>query len=281
MKVGWFKMADKMMRIAGRSVLGKAKPFKLTEEGELVTFPNDRTFQEVLQDSQDSVSTGKVMDISGRRSVIINVTGDFVANITLVVQLTKGGFRQQLFNLIEAGSGEKIEDGRLTKKGVYVADISGFSTLATRVNEIEEGNVTISVEAVTVPNILIENAKRLELIDAVNKPRNVLLYSGETEVEKGEIKRIGNNLAQDFVMVYAVVKVDVPHDAQLDFSFTTSLDDFSVSSPPIHAFSIKKEGSPLRLCSDWIEVKGDRVSLIVTNNSEVKQNYKIAFFGVR
>lgn len=278
-------MADKMMRIAGRSELGKAKPFKVTEDGDLIISPNDRSSNETLQDSRDTISTGKIMDVSGRRSAIINVTGEFVAEIGLFVQFEKGSGLRKYPHVVDAISGKKLDDGTIRKKGIYVADISGFSGLATRVEKIDSGNVTTMVEAVTTPNAIVENAKqfKVEVAELKNKARNIPIFIGEQEVLADELKGITAVDITDYVMVYVVVRVDTPHDAEVSFSFVGPKNDegFNTALPPLKVISLTKEESEVRYGSEWVEVKGARLLLNIKNNSDISQNYQIVLYGVR
>lgn len=212
-----------------------------------------------------NVMSGSNIHAEGYQSAIINVTGDFVADVVVMPNYAGTAFGTLQVKNLKTGAVTKV----ITSAGCYIVDLSGVSAFRVRVNAYTSG--TVSAAGLLLGKALSE--------DAISGGRNVLLA-----------KAFGVTVPASTSDHLAIEKVDVrkyPYQyivARTSSGMITAKLYYSPSvegdlGAPVPSITVM-EDVLTRGASEWIEAKGDVVSVLLDNNSDADKTYDVYLYGV-
>lgn len=211
------------------------------------------------------VASGSSIHAEGYQSAIINVTGDFVADVVVMPNYAGTAFGTLQVKNLKSGEVTKV----ITSAGCYIVDLSGVAAFRVRVNAYTSG--TVSAAGLLLGKPLSENT--------ISGGRNVLLAtafgvtvpantSNHKVIEKVDVRKYPYN--------YITVRASSGTiTSKLYYSSSVEGD----LGAPVPAITVMEEVLT-RGASEWIEAKGNIVSVLLDNNSDAEQTYDVYLYGV-
>lgn len=133
-------MADKMMRIAGRSEAGVAKAIKTDEQGNLEVSTKGKF--EVLHTGTTATGGGVVIDSSGMASGTLRVSGTFVATLGLQGRMSPS---HPWLELPVLNPSTKKAVTTFSTSGLYQFDCQGMNQVRLAIHQYTSGSINAEV----------------------------------------------------------------------------------------------------------------------------------------
>lgn len=232
------------------------------------------TYEEVqvLSNLQDT-GNGTLINVDGKSSVVLYVTGSFVA--TIVAQGSTGtsfppNTAEQAIKAYDVSDEKYVT--KITKPGVYVLENIGYSKFRVRVDRYTSGSVSVLARAFVEPIELGQSKER-------KKPRleRVAEKTGYKVSANQEVMAIPIFDCSDYVYLFVVARSNTAHSRRIAFNFSFSNQTLGPTYGDVYAIDDSKDRSK----SERIEPLSESVSLWVKNNDSAEHTYDIFVYGVR
>lgn len=228
---------------------------------------NKMVDQNTSLNSVSEVQSGKELDITNASTVIVRVTGDFVGKVIVgakaIDNTTTWGYWVENLD-----TGVPVKT--ITKSGLYLFRNCGYKTLSGRLAEWTSGTVTVDLIAFIASPTFENRKKNVEIANALG-----------VSVEAGAYTKVIDRLdISEYPFQYVTVRADSKHDFTVgiwycatnvaDASFPSTIGDITILS-----------GNQIRGYSEWVEAKGTKCEVYITNKDTVAHTYDLFLFGVR
>lgn len=235
-------------------------------------------YEEVqVHDNLQDTGGGNLVDVDGKSSVLLFVTGDFNAKI-----FTHGSIDGSTFPEYERNFNDSamlvydfLNDNYvrvITKAGVYLVENLGYKKLRVRVNEYTSGSVSV------LARVFVEPVAMGQLYNK-QKPRIVRLakLAGYSVNANTEVKAIDAMDCSDYVYLFVVSRSDSEHSRSIAFTFAFADGTLGATYGDVSAI----DDSEQRSKSERIEPLSEIFNLWVTNKDSQAHTYDIFVYGVR
>lgn len=224
--------------------------------------------------NQTATKIGNAMSAVGNSSefttvdqsvTIFVVTGTFVGKVKIYGNQTGTGSNIEYKKIIDLSTGTYIP--LITAPGLYAVENNGlFTKMWGRVSQYTSGSVTIF--ALDGTNIPIQKAK----VHQVQIAKNL----GGSVSASGSVAMITEADISQFAFIYLVSRTDTAHEHTIGITFVheNSLGSMAPEITVVSSSS-QRDGE-----TEWIPVKGTKVSVYAHNNSSDSHQYDVILYGV-
>lgn len=211
----------------------------------------------------EQVKTGSRVYCDEYQSAALIVSGDFVGEIQVMGYYAEGVNK----NLrVRAAATEQLAH-TITKPGCYLIDLCGLNWFVVRVDKYTSG--TISANGTMFVKPLPNFAKRNELVATAlgvtipaNSASNIIL------------DRIN---IEEYPYQYVVARTNTGGKIKVKFNYKPNKQ--GTMGPPLDSIVVLE--TVTRGASDWIEAKGQNVTVYVDNGSDADLTCDVYLYGVR
>lgn len=218
-------------------------------------------------DNKSATGNYTSYECADKTAVLFVVSGTFVADVTVYGVAVDTNSNVRLLKVVDFATGLELKDGIIKKPGTYIGfNDRPYSSMFLRINAYTSGAVT--AHAFDGTNVIINTMKKhiIKIAESLGVSVSANSYS----------QPIQNLPVDQFAFITFVARTNGAHAHKIGITFvhTNSLGSMS---PEINIIDSTKERDGE---TDWIPVKGEKVTFTVHNNSDSSHAYDIDVYGV-
>ena len=226
-----------------------------------------------------AVGNGTKLDVKGKSFVVATISGTFDATVCFIGYYDNGsaGTSRSRLNAKNCITGEITSN--IKAAGAYIIDVSNVAYIMARCDAYTSG--AVSVDGIVYTKPIQQGTFPTEVIVVSSSNRNVMIGKAfNITVAAGATSSyvISNVDVGGYVFNYLVVRSDKQHPFIASLWYQPNpAGSIGYNQGVIDVISV----NDFRGTSDWIEVKGNTISVQIKNDSSEDRKYDVYLYGVR